>query len=1451
MANTTVDGSLEDPSLLDTYNAQPKVNTSYEVTPEFKAEMQASRSMQDRQAWLETPVEPTDYSTLSGKQNRTIRDSINLIVGEDYDLYSKPAITKVDYFERGFLDKNGKATQKGLLASSLIKKGVLNKDFTITDNGKFFTKEESEFFTQGNEEVTDYNSYFKADPSRYDKMLEWKKAKDLGLFNQDGDEEDKPFVDTVSETYTGLGDFLGLAGKTFQSGMRLTGLVASRSPIGASDDDKEKEIKRLKEEDQTRVYGFAEGAVENAGYSYLKINALAQKGLNYLQEKAGVLTKEQTEAYNTFNDYQAASLKNSQNKNKTVANLLEVAGIEAATELLNESSKTFGKERSEAIQQEGEQPGAAAGDFANVLMGPALKIVGATTLGGSRLLNSVVNAKRIRQVERIKDGLAKASLYETQANKLALEAKLFSDEAANAALLEREAIAFGDTPRAISHAGDGSKYTENAAVASQQAGNNANMARSLRETANVLENSLPPTFQSQVAKAGMVSAAVPLKAAGAVVDKFGSTLAFVDRGISAVTGTFGLDKARGLARAAGLFTGYINPYTIAEGVVASHKLWTGAGRLLNSLGENMLVNQGTNPFFRRVAADMATPVGRTFATAADTFIPPVVKGVSSIAKGVTTAATPSLIYRAINEQGLDANVFKQAAADALVFGAPLGFGAAIIGKHSDFKSARQADRADFNNKMKADPAQYEIYNSMVDPLTKDVISSFVAAYPETQIKFVTEGPSFQKGNTATLNVNAPRDIIPVIALHELKHTLANQFQLNDLIKQKMVGDKTRPGDIFTKDGVLDPEFIAFGKEYNRRMKAGGMEELGIEDMAIEFYTDKAAEVLKSDIISGEFTSRAKESQLSRSIKAHFSTLVNQVPIIKNIHLKTGGAIDKSGKLVTGSGLVSGGLTQSPVVQAMVRKMYRETAGLTRQTKVPDGATISNTRIPQSKSTREGINNGTPAVENVNKQSREAGVEIPAGALDPSTPRGRDGVPTPLQTKAIVDSGAIHPEHLATFPTLVAEMVPDSSATFMFEYRPATQGRTAQSQAGETFHHVKPAGVRVNKKGNVLIIGLDINLWDKNIKKVANSKAAKDIGYSERDIRTDAYEASKFHIKNQSPDPYFEGKYGREQALKRKSLVASTYGEMTKSQNNFNPLLSESGMSKADGVYRTFSLDDIKRVSRTNSTADLAFDPNNYYSLKINLMPEAPIVDRSGNIVENPVMKDFFENHLPSGQRFREKPMAPEAMDANAQRSYMPEDYRGQHTAPSKDGGSPLYNLTDTYPDDIYSSKASQYYGHWGDIRDAEAIRVIQSMKGKKNASVKIYRAVPKYDANINTGSIKEVNSKLSSLQRMAKSSPHLWDDPIFRKQIDDLESQILPKKKLVINSGDWVTTVKSYAKDHGESALNGNYEILSKTVKAKDIFTNGDSIFEWGYDPQSKSFSKSSPELISDVAKMK
>jgi hypothetical protein len=130
-------------------------------------------------------------------------------------------------------------------------------------------------------------------------------------------------------------------------------------------------------------------------------------------------------------------------------------------------------------------------------------------------------------------------------------------------------------------------------------------------------------------------------------------------------------------------------------------------------------------------------------------------------------------------------------------------------------------------------------------------------------------------------------------------------------------------------------------------------------------------------------------------------------------------------------------------------------------------------------------------------------------------------------------------------------------------------------------------------------------------------------------------------------------------------------------------------------------------------------------------------------------------------------------------------YRGSHSAPKRDFGAQLHQLDEIYPDDIYSPKAATFYGHFGqnDPMDRQTIKLAQSLKGKPDADVTIYRAVPKDE------SIKG------------------------------------------INKGDWVTINKNYAKEHGDSALLGEYKILEKKVKAKDIWTNADSIHEYGYDP--------------------
>jgi len=117
-------------------------------------------------------------------------------------------------------------------------------------------------------------------------------------------------------------------------------------------------------------------------------------------------------------------------------------------------------------------------------------------------------------------------------------------------------------------------------------------------------------------------------------------------------------------------------------------------------------------------------------------------------------------------------------------------------------------------------------------------------------------------------------------------------------------------------------------------------------------------------------------------------------------------------------------------------------------------------------------------------------------------------------------------------------------------------------------------------------------------------------------------------------------------------------------------------------------------------------------------------------------------------------------------------------------GAPLNDLTTEgyYPENVYSDDAARLYSTGYKSMDARAHKLIQSVKGKPDAPVQIYRAVPK-----NTTS--------------------------------------------EIGSGDWVTIDEEYAIQHGESNVSAGYDILTRTVAAKEIFTSGDSWLEWGYAP--------------------
>ena len=137
------------------------------------------------------------------------------------------------------------------------------------------------------------------------------------------------------------------------------------------------------------------------------------------------------------------------------------------------------------------------------------------------------------------------------------------------------------------------------------------------------------------------------------------------------------------------------------------------------------------------------------------------------------------------------------------------------------------------------------------------------------------------------------------------------------------------------------------------------------------------------------------------------------------------------------------------------------------------------------------------------------------------------------------------------------------------------------------------------------------------------------------------------------------------------------------------------------------------------------------------------------------------------------------------KQYVMEDYKGEHTAPDEESGAPAYDLTinGIYPKDVYNMPS------WYESEEGlDEMYKILRLKGRADGPVWIHRAIP-----------MEVYKRLDN--------------------------------KIAINRGDWVTTSKQYAKDHGESLFKDDYKIISKRVRASEIFTNGDSIMEWGYYP--------------------
>ncbi len=123
------------------------------------------------------------------------------------------------------------------------------------------------------------------------------------------------------------------------------------------------------------------------------------------------------------------------------------------------------------------------------------------------------------------------------------------------------------------------------------------------------------------------------------------------------------------------------------------------------------------------------------------------------------------------------------------------------------------------------------------------------------------------------------------------------------------------------------------------------------------------------------------------------------------------------------------------------------------------------------------------------------------------------------------------------------------------------------------------------------------------------------------------------------------------------------------------------------------------------------------------------------------------------------------------------EYRGVHRAPGKDGSNSMDNLSGVYGEDLYTARGLRMYGDESSRSDRQSYAAIRQAQGMPEMDVKVYRAVPKGVSEINTG--------------------------------------------------DWVTPSEDYAHRHGEENMKGEYDVIEMTVKAGQLFNEG-NLAEWG-----------------------
>ena len=1102
---------------------------------------------------------------------------------------------------RGLLDSNGDATPLGSDYLLLKERGLI-KNGALTKKGEAFITPTEDLLPTS--KIANFTSTLDPNDPEVLKSFELWRIKDDNKLNAKPEDEGNAILD-IFKAVGGMAKAIGVTSALPQYTPEQREIIKKGGLMEALGEVVNPKEGYTGEQRAAVLAKAAEGASETAVTSSGKLGAFIDQNIINPARKLAGATDGQIKIDDQWSKFQVAT-RGAAADETTAANLMDaISGAD-------DGAKLFATAKNDFVNQLGEVKGNT--EFTNVMNGAYSAggmlgdPVGLALTGGTAAFGKLIN---LAKAERVARAAKKAETAGMQLAKLdeaaAITGKTIEEATSGAAAVQKridDALLVGNTKEAMaakSQLNDLSRTikTSQDRMALFNDGIKVNQ-EVLQKASSKIDDINAPSMMAREAGSATV------KKLGDAADTLGNGFLWTNKKLKAIEKGLGVGKLPYLLHAANIMslgTGFKIYSGIRFGSLVAAPLLKKTAGFANVVGDEMLQLTNSSPFWRRVAANEgAGRMTQAFGGLMD-YTTPITRGVAGTVKGTAQALPAMTLYEAINSQGLDENAMKRAGAGALVFGS---FGR-LIGNKNNWDRVKTNEFYNFRNKVKqASPEAFQQFESVPFRDVKQFAASVDAAYPGVfdSWQFVKDGNSkFDPVNkTATINYNDRASIVKATAAHEALHGIQFKNQSDLSVQQLMLGNETKGGLVRSVDGKFDPEFKQFWDEYNARLDSQGLPRIDVNDAALEYFTDNGAQTLFEDVGAGKLYKASSKTPLRRSIESAFKATMAATPIVKNLHFKLGGATDGTGRMVMGSGLLANGMRELPEVKAMIRNMYRESAGMPKQ--VPKHPIIKDEPSSNPKHYK-----GGEEIRKANEETVRSGNPLPENVLNPDSNGNGFGFLTDAAIKRLDESGAIAK---GDFSEIVAiQGVMGAPVSYIVTNKPEQQGRSVQVE-GITANNVVPISFET-KNGRLYLVGMDMIQLKKNIAKAVKSDIAKKLKMNHAEILNDIDNVAQLHAKNQATDAYFQEKDSKNWE-RRKNFINSVQGLLTESQLGTNPMFSKRNLDKTSGIYRTFAWDRLGDKIQWTGEIAVPYGPNSYYNLRDNLVPQPSRMNRNGELI---------------------------------------------------------------------------------------------------------------------------------------------------------------------------------------------------------------------------------------------